>query len=85
MRAGAWNKVHCGAIPGAKWLVPMKHPFPDDHQRGEIKNRILMFADTVKQGCINSAILLSGIGAHGVSSKRGEYGDVFLFSNLGAL
>ena len=31
------------------------------------------------QGCINCGILVSGIRAHG------EHGDVFLFSNLGAL
>ena len=31
------------------------------------------------QGCINCVILPSGMGA------RGEHGDVFLFSNLGAL
>ena len=38
----------------------------------------------LQEGCINCAILLSGIGARGVSSEHGEHGDVFLFSNLGA-
>ena len=42
------------------------------------------FYHILKQGCINCAILLSGIGARGVSSEHGEHGDVFLFSNLGA-
>ena len=61
MRAGAWNKVHCGAIPGAKWLVPMKHPFPDDHRRAEIKNIFLMFADTVKYLISGSCVVAHSV------------------------
>ena len=38
------------------------------------------------QGCISCGILVSGIRARGVSSEHMEnMGDVFLFSNLGAL
>ena len=38
------------------------------------------------QGCISCGILVSGIRARGVKfGAHGEHGDVFLFSNLGAL
>ena len=38
--------------------------------------------DYFSQGCISCGILVSGIRARGAN---GEHGDVFLFSNLGAL
>ena len=43
---------------------------------------ILMDGSGYQQGCINCAILLSGIGARGVSSEHMENINVFLFSNI---
>ena len=53
--------------------------FRYQNREESLAHPILFVLSLPKQDCINCAILPSGMGA------RGEHGDVFLFSNIGAL